>query len=75
MSQPTVTWSVTGAIPFDDFQPGQGVTVGYRVHWAATNGATGYVFVSKASIGNTDMVRQLLADDVARVSAIHALSG
>lgn len=76
MTQPSVVWNATGMTPTVKMIPGSVMPIeGHDVHFQTNTGLSGSVFIPTVRMGDTDFVRNAIAQRVAEMAAIHNLSG
>lgn len=77
MSAPkqTITYNVTGVVPYTDYQPGGRAVDGFRIYFHTSTNLDGQVFAPAAVASNPDQLAALLNDTVANMAAVHMFSG
>lgn len=76
MTNPQITWQVSGLTPTVKFVSGSNVpTEGFDVHFTMNSGVGGSVFVPTAQIGDVERVRAAVIQRATELNTIHNLSG
>lgn len=75
MTVPGPTWKVTSMTPRMEMGAGNLPVEGFQVNFETNQGIAGHVFVSRAQIGNREMITGLINDTVNSLHGIAGLTG
>lgn len=75
MANQQITWQVTNQEPAQEFPTNGNPVTGKRITFTTSTGYSGTVFVPDPVYAQPDQVKEIIANEVRRVVAIHTLTG